>query len=258
MAQNMALPLKGKWIVITRPKHQSMKLQALLEKAGANTLLFPLLEIKPADDIAQARQSVENITDYDLVIFTSANAVDYALKLFTSKPFKPLKIAAIGKKTASVLKQAGLSVDFFPVEGFNSEAFLALDEIKAFGKGNSIAIVRGQGGRSLLKNQLEAQGVKVRYIDVYQRFFPHQNLAMLEQHAKKNQLDVIILSSGTSLKNLFNFLPENKWLSNVVLLAGSQRIKEQVLAYPEFQGKLLNTHEPSDEAVYRYLLNWAL
>ena len=253
----LPLPLKDKWIVITRPKHQANQLRLKLEAAGANIILFPLLEIVRPDNIAVAQQQLAQIEQYELAIFTSANAVNYSLKWLNKNSLKSLKVAAIGKKTASLLKDNGIHVDHFPSQYFNSEALLAMPEIQSYKKNHSAVIIRGQNGRGFLKQELEKQGVKVDYIDVYKRIFPQQDISLLSQQYHKNQLDMILITSASSLQSLFKFLPDNEWLNNTRLLVGSERIKALILVrYPDYQGDLLTTPDPSDETLYQQLLKW--
>ncbi len=252
----MPLPLKDKWIVITRPKHQANQLRLKLEALGANIILFPLLEIIPSDNISLAQKQLAQIEQYELVIFTSANAVNYSLKWLNKKSLKNLKVAAIGKKTAKLLKHNGIQVDYFPSDYFNSEALLAMPAIQSYKTGNTAAIIRGQNGRDFLRQKLIKQGVKVDYIDVYKRILPQQDINRLSQQHKNNQLDLILITSGSMLHNLFEFLPNNQWLNNISLLVGSERIKALLLDhYPDFQGNLFVTQDPSDEAIYQQLLH---
>lgn len=252
----MPLPLKDKWIVITRPQHQAEKLRLLLEAAGAKIVLFPLLEIQLPDKIALVERQFTSIEDYDLAIFTSANAVSYSLKWLDKSKLETIKIAAIGKKTAKLLEVNRIHVDYFPPQGFNSEMFLAMPEIQSYKTGKRIVILRGQNGREFLKTGLEKQGARVEYFDVYKRTYPQKNLQQLAQYDKKNQLDMILITSGTSLMNLFKFSSDNTWLKRANLLVGSERIKTQLLNSYDYQGDLLNTSDPSDEAIYKKLLEW--
>lgn len=252
----MAQPLKGKWIVITRPEHQANALSLKLKAAGAQTILFPLLEILPVDDFTLMQDQLNQIEKYELAIFTSSNAVDYSLKWLDMNKLKTLKIAAIGKKTASLLKNYGIHVDYFPKQDFNSEALLALPEIQQYRNNNKIAIMRGQDGRDFLKQGLEKQGADVNYIDVYKRTFPQQSLDQLSHYFKQKKLDIILITSGTSLINLFNFLPTNDWLNQTTILLGSKRIEKQLLNNYTFHGTLVTASDPSDETLYQQLLEW--
>lgn len=251
-------PLKDKWIVITRPSHQAEPLRQKLEAAGANVILFPLLDIVAPDNIAQMQQQLTQIQNNDLLIFTSANAVNYSLKWLKQSDLQHLKVAAIGKKTAKLLKYKGIHVDYFPSQKFNSEALLAMSEIQSYGKGKRATIIRGQNGRDYLRERLEEQGVDVEYIDVYKRILPQQNIQLLREHNSNNQLDLILITSGSILQNLFKFLPENDWLSKTRILLGSERIGAIMTdQYPHYQGELLITADPSDETFYHKLIAWA-
>lgn len=250
------LPLKDKWIVITRPKHQADTLRKKLEIAGAHTILFPLLEINQVKNQALVEQQLSKLGNYDLAIFISPNAVRYTLKKVSTSTFDSLKVAAIGKKTASLLKQHGIQVDYTPKEVSNSETLLAMSQIKTFSTGKNIVILRGNTGRELLKNTLVKQGANVDYITVYTRHCPQKDLKLLTKHFNHNELDIILISSGNSLANLFSLQAENSWLNNVSLLLGSERIKQQVLKIANYHGELLSTEDPNDEKVYQQLLNW--
>jgi len=251
------LPLKDKWIVVTRPKHQAENLRLQLEAAGARVLLFPLQEIKQPDNILMVKKQLSKIIDYDLAIFISPNAVEYTLKSIDSNILGALKVAAIGKKTKALLEAKEIAVDFYPKAIANSEAFLAMPELLTFCKEKKIVILRGNGGRDLIRDTLREASNSVDYIEVYKRDRPYQNLNILSEHYYRNELDIILISSVNGLEHLFQTVSENGWLSEVTLLLGSKRIKEQAFALKEHLGELFFTQDPSDEAVYMQLLEWA-
>jgi len=251
------LPLANKWIVITRPEHQAGELQNRLEEAGAQVILFPLLGIEAADNCDHVMQALSRISSYDLAIFVSPNAVEYTFKIVDSSCFEGVKVAAIGKKTAAMLKSKGIHVDYFPDAVFNSESLLKMPEIMAYKEGKKVVILRGNGGREYLKESLENQGADVTYIDVYQRVFPQDNLDRLDMHYQHHELDLILLSSGESLDNLFKFEDAYPWLDKVDLMVGSNRIKQQALQIKNYHGNLIATEDPSDDTFFETLLDWA-
>ena len=265
---NISTPLKDKWVVVTRPSHQSEPFQEKLRSAGANVISFPLLAISPSSDQTLAKQQLEKINDYDLIIFVSANAVKQFLKLLPKHlplaSMSTLKITAVGKKTAEELTQQGINVSFFPKKIFNSEALLAMPEIKTIGtknvNANKVAIIRGEGGRDLLKAQLQKQGAQVDYINVYKRSCPQTSLKILSEHYKNGQLDIILLTSGNSASNLFDLQAteaDNTWLNKVTLMVGSERIKQHVLNATPHTGELIAAEDPSDETLFQQLSVWA-
>ena len=254
------LPLQDKWIVITRPEHQSENIKHILEQAGAHVILFPLLAISPPDNLEHSKHCLENITNYDLVIFISPNAVEEGLKWLNAASLKEIKVASVGAKTSAQLTQHRIQVAFSPKENFNSEALLALPEMKSLGSGKKIAILRGEGGRDFLKNKLEQQGCKVDYIDLYKRICPQKELKTLRYHYENKHLDIILITSGTSIDHLFSLKEQNNmndWLDDICLLVGSERIKQQVLNNTSHRGMLLASSNPSDENLYQKLLEWS-
>ncbi len=258
-------PLKDKWIVVTRPQHQAEQLCNDLKNAGAEVILFPLIKIIPPQKLSLAKQKLSKLTDYDLIVFISPNAVEECLKWLNITALKGLTIASVGAKTTAQLLRHGIQVTISPLKNYNSESLLSLPEIQKFGlstsgKPHKIAILRGEGGREFLKDALEKQGCVVEYIELYQRSCPQSSLRTLEIQAKKSQLDMILITSGTSIEHLFALQAQNDnndWLNSAPLLVGSERIRQQVLRYTSHHGTLLSTTNPSDENLFEKLLKWS-
>jgi len=247
--------------VITRPLHQAGSIQKKLEAADAHTILFPLLKITDPQDPARAKQQLAQLDSYDLIIFVSPNSVTQSLKWFdksvllNSSTISNTMVASIGKKTAAILQQHGITPDIVPEHHFNSEAFLALPEIQQLGTEQAtlkkIAIIRGDGGRDLLHDTLLKRGADVDYIDTYQRYCPQTDANILKQHWQRKELDIIMLTSGSSVANLFKLTKDEDWINHVTLLLGSQRMQQYV---PDgFSGQLLIADDPSDETLFNKL-----
>jgi uroporphyrinogen-III synthase len=246
----MSKQFKKKWIAITRPAHQAGALINTLEIAGAHVIPFPLLEIIAPKYPKLIQQQLHDLSDIDIAIFISPNAVVNALSFVNKAQLAPLNIAAVGKKTALTLKNNGLSVDCFPDQYFNSEALLALDAMQHV-RGQRIIIFRGEGGRDVLRDTLIQRGAHVAYSNVYARRCPVDNIDILKQHYMQQKLDIIVLTSGESLHHLLHLSKDEAWLANVPLLVGSLRIKQ--MFQRQFAGKLWVAPDPSDDAIYNYL-----
>jgi uroporphyrinogen-III synthase len=83
-----------------------------LQSAGATVFRLPTLEIQPMSDLDALRSRLGAIAAFDLVIFTSANAVRFGAPLL-DHGHHPL-LAAIGPATARALRDAGFSVAVTP------------------------------------------------------------------------------------------------------------------------------------------------
>jgi uroporphyrinogen-III synthase len=160
----MSAPLAGRTVVVTRPAHQSAGLAATLRGLGAQVVEFPALRIEP---IAPRTTGAQTDTDaFDWVIYTSANAVALA-RTRLARPLKA-RVAAIGPATAQALELAGIPVAAQPQLGADSEGVLALPAFAAL-HGARVLIVRGAGGRDLLRRELTRRGAQVQVEELYRR-----------------------------------------------------------------------------------------
>lgn len=134
-----------------------------------------------------------------------------------------LKIATIGQGSVRALRDYGVKNVIAPQDRFDSEALLALPELKNIA-GWRVVIFRGNGGRELLGDTLKARGAKVEYVTCYQRSKPHQDATMLlTAHP-----DVITVTSSEALGNLWDMLDvvAKKQLAAVPLFVPHARIAE--------------------------------
>lgn len=157
--------LHGIGVLVTRPAHQAMPLCRLLEAEGANPVRFPALEIKPLDRRAVAA-NIGALPAYDLIVFTSANAVRFGAELLGQK--RDLPLAVIGPATARALNREGYRVAVQPAAGFDSEGLLQHPQLHTL-TGKRVLLVKGSNGRELLQQELARRGAQVTIADVYRR-----------------------------------------------------------------------------------------
>ena len=259
-------PLQNKWVVNTRAEHQAQPLNEKLIAAGANVISFPLLNIAASENLEKVEHQLASLEDYDLAIFISTNAVEQTLNKIDASVLKALKLGCVGQKTALTLKQHGLDIDFCPERFFNSEALLGLDTFQKFIPGKKIALIKGEGGRDLLEKSLLKWGGDVSSFDVYRRTCPQHSLDLLKNHQLRQELDIIILTSGFSVYNFFTLageisgtvettaetMPDKKnWIDSLTLLLGSERLKKHI---PDnFKGKVIFAEDPNDDTLLKEL-----
>lgn len=250
--------LNGARVLVTRPQHQAENLCRLIENQRGKAIRFPTLEIVGIENslICNSQSCptetnpFDNLSNYDWLIFTSANAVNFAVKANSGKiaKFISTRIAAIGKSTAIELLSSGLNVDLIPTAGFDSESMLAMSEMQAV-DGAKLLIVKGQGGREELANVLRKRGAEVDYWDVYKRVLPTADCSELIRLFGHHQLDVIVITSAESLRNLLDMVGEkyNKKLAATPLVVVSQRIQRFAAEIGFTQISVAEC--PSDEAI---------
>lgn len=224
-------PLAGRCIVVTRPRAQAAPLAAAIAAAGGEALLFPLLEIAPADDPAPLNAAAGRLADYSLAIFVSPNAVAHALPVLLAGQDWPAGLlpAAVGPGTAKALTEQGIPGCLLPQQRFDSEGLLALPELAAaLLAGRRIAIFRGDGGRELLADTLRARGACVDCIACYRRSGPTDGFAPLLDAWRLGRLDAIVVSSSEGLRYLVDGLPAEgrQFLARTPLFVPHARIAE--------------------------------
>jgi uroporphyrinogen-III synthase len=220
----VTLPLAGVTVVVTRPRAQSARFAALVREAGGTPVLLPALEIEPLELDAAARARLVP-DDYDWTIYTSANAVECSL------PRLPVpsrtRVAAIGRATARALAERGVVVHAVPSGTPDSEGLLALDAFAA-PAGLRILILKGAGGRALLREELARRGAEVVTGDVYRRVAAVADgaaLAELGATCGHGPL-VVAATSAESLAALLDAVPDARLpcLRDAVLLAPGERV----------------------------------
>ena len=245
----MSGKLSGLHILVTRPEHQAQKLCQLLEDQGAIALRFPLITIKPLTNPAPPK-----LSQYDIIIFVSNNAVLLGIPLI--KPFPgSAKIATVGKGTARLLKEKGYPADILPSDQFDSEGLLAHPQLQNV-EGQSVLIVRGEGGRPLLADVLQQRGAKVEYLAAYQRSLPELETGNVLQHALINhKLDIILVSSVEALDNLLTLTNEEQrgTVLNTQLAVTHPRQAEKASELG-FKKPAIISNEPGDKALVQALI----
>jgi uroporphyrinogen-III synthase len=191
-------------VLVTRPELQAMPLCRLLESLGATTVRLPALDIRPLKDRRALAEHVGVLENFDVIVFTSANAVRFGVSLLDQK--RGLTLAAVGPATSRALNQAGYRVAIQP-DSFDSEGLLTHPRLERVA-GHRILIIAGTGGRDLLQQELTRRGATVICADVYQRVPATPTAAMLQAVAERfaaGELQVITATSveiGASLLKL--------------------------------------------------------
>jgi uroporphyrinogen-III synthase len=246
-------PLAGLNIVVTRPKEQAAPLRQRIEQLGGHVLLFPLLEISPPQDLLALQQAIARLSEFDLAIFISPNAVRFAMSEIKQKGGLPseLKVATVGQGSSKTLRDLGVMKVIAPLGQGDSEALLALPELQHV-QGWKVAIFRGDGGRELLGDTLKQRGAAVEYVTCYQRSKPQQNI----QQLLESKPQAITLSSSEALTYLGELLEKSGQavLHEAVLFVSHERIA----ASAKKQGwQHIYQSAAGDEGVIAALIAWA-
>jgi len=198
------LALQGVGVLVTRPEQQAMPLCRLLEIQGANTLRLPAVEIKPIGNRREMAARLGALADFDIIIFTSSNAVRFGASLLDQQ--RDLTLAAIGPATARALNQAGYRVAVQPADGtIDSESLLRHPRLE-HPAGCRILIIKGSNGRPFLEQELARRGAQVAAADVYQRVPATPSHSMLAAVLESFTAGDVQVITATSLEIAGNLL----------------------------------------------------
>lgn len=201
-------PLFGMQIGITRAEEQSeTEIKRALE-LGAQPVLLPTIEISPPADWKPVDAAIARLDEYQWLIFTSANGVNYFLNRlwetgYDARQLSRLKIATIGPATAEALQQFHLRADVIP-EQYRAEALAAA--LKPLVKDQKILWAGANRGREVLQTELAEVSATVDKIVVYENHdvtsWDTQSLQLLESGA----VDWVGLSSPSIARNFSQLL----------------------------------------------------
>lgn len=226
--------LNQRTILITRPAAQAGRLIHLIEAAGGRVLSLPVIEIETLAGADREREARSLLADAEVLVFVSVNAVHGLLGLLAgaSGLFADRSIYAVGGATGRFLHDYGVQ-HVLQAMGTGSEALLDLPGLQAEEiAGRSVVIVRGEGGRELLRERLAARGARVSYLEVYRRRRPEVDDDLMKNIWCRNSPDAIVISSAEGLQNLIDMTqPEDRAaLFNTPLVAISERVSAHALA----------------------------
>ena len=251
----------GVRVLVTRPERQSETLVLLLEEAGYQPELLPCIGIRPLSLDFSAAGTSERLLldDYDVVVFTSSNAVEslfgqLSVPLSTGK----CDILAVGPATASALENHGLKVSESPQIPYNSEALLKSATLCDRNL-QRVLIIKGTGGRNFLQKSLEKQGLKVFTLATYERYLPEIAEPLLERVFLNSPVDIVTITSNDTLNNLALLAGEQyrKLLLRLPLAVSSSRAADLAKEIG-FQNTIAVADAPGNLGLVKAISNWKL
>jgi uroporphyrinogen III methyltransferase/synthase len=200
----VARPMFGSTVLVPGSRRSSAKLRDHLTSLGADVILAPVIRIADPDDWAPVDAALEDMSEVDWLVFSSANGVDFLMRrLLTQggdvRRLGGVKLGAIGPGTAERLAHYSLRADLVP-ETFTAEALA--DALSPSANGQRFLLARASRGRDILAERLRAAGAEVTQVVVYasvgvDEADPHTSEALAE-----GEIDWITVASSETAKSL--------------------------------------------------------
>jgi uroporphyrinogen-III synthase len=200
-------PLTDRRILITRAPRQASELADRLTDLGATPILVPTIEIGPPTSFAALDAALASLSSFDLVAFTSANAVEAFRQragLRGVEP-RPKRIAVVGTATARALESIGLHADVIPPT-FTAEALA--ETLLPEAAGRRILLILAEHAPATLRTALQAAGAHVTVAAAYGNRIPADSLAAIAAvFSDPAQVpDAVTFTSASTASNLLALL----------------------------------------------------
>jgi uroporphyrinogen-III synthase len=201
------MPLADRRILITRAPHQASELADSLHALGAIPILIPTIEIAQPTSFAALDAALASIASFDVVTFTSANAVaafHQRAQVLGLTPI-PRRVAVVGPATARAVESIGLRADLIPPT-FTAKALAEALRSEAFGR--HILLILAEAAPIVLRDALGAAGADITVAEAYRNRIPEASLAAIASLFSQpiEYPDAITFTSASTAGNLIALL----------------------------------------------------
>ncbi len=273
--------MSTKTIVVTRPSGQARQLIEVLTRAIETSgvgkrslpeiLSLPLLTIVPKSDEHLADHIATVLSDADLAIFVSPNAIESVMRLLErdwqdfSKKIIP--IGVMGGSSHLALKNHGIGLEENPTpiiipknnENWDSEGlWRELRSLQWNWQNKKVVIFKGEGGRDWLADTLTKAGATVEAISTYSRVpLDLDNPAWDLVREMDLSKSLWLLTSSEAVRYLGEVMKDQftQNLSSASALCPHHNIADaaELIGFGE-----VFTSEPGDEALIKSTLAWLI
>ena len=195
-------------MVVTRPREQAASLLGPLEALGAEVLLVPTIRIDPRPLDDEVAAVLGELATYQLVVFTSANAVRVFAGYLArgledgGMPAGPV-VAAVGPATAAALERHGLACHLVPDEYVAEGLADSLAGTDAAAPGARVLIPCARDARDVLPETLRERGAVVDVLPIYDTLAAEE---LAEPAARVEAADFITFTSASTARRLAGLL----------------------------------------------------
>jgi uroporphyrinogen III methyltransferase/synthase len=199
-----ARPLFGTRVLVAGSPATSELLRRRLGGLGADVLAQPAIRITDPPDWGPVDAALERLDQYDWLVFSSANGVDYLFRRLLARGgdlrrLARVKLAAIGSGTAERLARWHLRADVVPEE-FVAESLA--EALIGDARGRRFLVARASRGRLVLGAALERAGAHVDQVVVYGSVDVEQPDAAVARALAAGDIDWVTVTSSATARSL--------------------------------------------------------
>ena len=207
------LPLKGRRVVVTRPRERAGTLSGRLRKLGAEVWEYPCIETVPIHP-CPALESVE-LSRYEWLVLTSPAGVDALWRWLDgcgkdARALGQLKLAAIGPGTARELACHGLRADYVP------KVYDAAHLGQGLPAAGRVLILRAEEGSPALTDGLRARNIAFDDVATYRTVYANPRSEQLRQAVEEGEAGIVTFTSASTVKGFVASVGEDADFSRMV------------------------------------------
>ena len=238
--------------LLLRPQAKCQASAQAFSNAGLSAVACGLIDTVVDDEaIGQLPTKIADLHSHDgeniYVIVTSTVAAEQCVLMKNQWP-QNVCFFAVGASTGHILRVTGFNV-VVPKE-YRTEGLLALPQLTQV-VDQSIIIMKGFGGRELLRDVLINRGAKVAEWEVYKRV--KLDSPVFTQDWRTKQIRCIIATSGEVIQAAFEYF-EASWLQTVNWIVVSQRTADSASQLGVTQIDV--SRDASDQALIQCAQQW--
>jgi uroporphyrinogen III methyltransferase/synthase len=207
----MRQPLFGRTVLVTRDETGNADTAAKIIARGGNPVEFDTISIKPMTDRDEFLRVLAELTTYDWAIFTSPNGVAVFFDALDAlgkdaRVFGPVRLAALGDKTAAALARHGLKPDFVPTVFTGRELGLQLAAWANL-SGKRILLLRSELASKELVEILEQVGAQTHDVAIYTAIPKQGDAPALQEQLRQGRIHWLTFASPSSVRSFFEQIP---------------------------------------------------
>ncbi|MBI2870765.1 MAG: uroporphyrinogen-III C-methyltransferase [Candidatus Omnitrophica bacterium] len=207
--------LKGKRILVTRPRGQAGALARLLRARGARVVTAATIRIEPASSYKALDRAIYAISRFDWLVFTSANGVEAFFRRWKkvrpgqSLPAK-LRVAVIGPATRAAARGYRLKVHLSPKQYVAEGLLQAFRDKRLSLKGKHVLLPRARDARPTMVQGLRRMGAKVEVVEAYHTAVDPRAARALRAVSANGGVDLVTFTSSSTAENFVRILGPGK------------------------------------------------
>ena len=220
------LPLKGRRVVVTRPRERAGTLSARLRALGADVWEYPCIATVPLDPCPGVDSAMERLCDYEWLALTSPAGVEALWQWLEghgkdARALGAVKLAAIGPGTARALSAHGLKADYVP------EVYDAAHLGEGLPAAGKVLVLRAEEGSPALTEGLARRNIACDDVASYRTVYENPRSQELREAVEGTDGLLVTFTSASTVKGFVSSVGEDANFSRMVgMCIGQQTAAE--------------------------------